>query len=231
MFNKSLVASDAFLDMPLTTQLLYFHMGMEADDDGFVGNPKRIMRMLGVQDDDLKILVSKRFIIPFDSGVCVIKHWRMNNMIRKDRYNHSSYTKELTLLYLNENSSYTLENTGIPAVNHRLTDGQPRIEENSIVKNSIEKNKTLYGDQKFQEFWNVYPRKVGKGVAWTKWKQLKLSAEEKQQVIDSVEKYKNTDQWKKDNGQFIPHPSTFLYQRRFEDEIEEGSSSSDIVKI
>ncbi len=91
MFAKTIIDSDAFLDMPLSTQALYFHLSMRADDDGFVNNPKKIQRMIGASDDDLKLLFNKHFVIPFDSGVCVIKHWRIHNFIRNDRYVETVY--------------------------------------------------------------------------------------------------------------------------------------------
>src|SRR3990167_3968350 len=84
MFSKDIVGSDAFLDMPATSQLLYFHLGMEADDDGFVSSPSRISRTIGANDDDIKVLLGKRFIIAFPSGIIVIKHWKINNSIQVD---------------------------------------------------------------------------------------------------------------------------------------------------
>jgi hypothetical protein len=107
MFSMQIVDTDAFLDMPLTTQLLYFHFGMRADDDGFVSNPKKVMRMIGSGEDDLKVLITKRFIIPFKNGVCVIKHWKINNYIQKDRYNETKYLEEKAKLITKENGSYT----------------------------------------------------------------------------------------------------------------------------
>ena len=86
MFSKTIVDSDAFLDMPVSTQCLYFHLSMRADDEGFVNNPKRIQRMVGMSDDDMRILIAKQFIIPFESGICVIKHWFIHNYIRNDRF-------------------------------------------------------------------------------------------------------------------------------------------------
>ena len=94
MFSLQIVDTDAFLDMPLSSQLLYFHLTMRADDEGFIGNPKKIMRLIGVQDDDMKILLAKRFILSFESGVVVIKHWLIHNTIRMDRFNKTSYGKE-----------------------------------------------------------------------------------------------------------------------------------------
>ena len=107
MFTQKIVDSDAFLDMPLSAQCLYFHLNMRADDDGFVNNPKKIQRMLGASDDDLKLLFAKRFILGFASGVIVIKHWRMHNLLRKDRYNPTQYQEEYQMLCLKENGSYT----------------------------------------------------------------------------------------------------------------------------
>lgn len=101
--------SDAFLDMPTSSQNLYMHMLMRADDDGFVSNPKRISRMVGASDDDMKVLVGKRFVIPFESGVCVIKHWRIHNYIQKDRYQETKYIEEMALLSLKDNGAYTLD--------------------------------------------------------------------------------------------------------------------------
>lgn len=107
MFAKTIIDSDAFLDMPLSAQALYFHLSMRADDDGFVNNPKKIQRMVGASDDDCKLLVMKRFILTFESGVIVIKHWKIHNYIQKDRYKETVYIKEKSTLSLNENNAYT----------------------------------------------------------------------------------------------------------------------------
>ena len=109
MFTMSIVDSDAFLEMPLTTQALYFHLNMRADDDGFIGNPKKIMRIINASEDDLKLLMAKRFILVFENGVIVIKHWRMHNTIKSDRYTPTAYQDELNQLFIKSNKSYTLE--------------------------------------------------------------------------------------------------------------------------
>ena len=111
MFAKTIIDSDAFLDMSLSTQALYFHLSMRADDDGFVNNPKKIQRMIGCGDDELKMLVAKKFIIPFESGVCVIKHWRIHNYIQKDRYKETVYKDEKSHLMLKENNAYRYVDT------------------------------------------------------------------------------------------------------------------------
>ena len=107
MFAKTIIDSDAFIDMPLSTQALYFHLSMRADDDGFINNPKKIQRMVGASDDDLKVLVMKRFIIPFESGIVVIKHWKIHNYIQKDRYKPTVYVEEKKLIETKGNGAYT----------------------------------------------------------------------------------------------------------------------------
>ena len=109
IFSKQIVDSDAFLDMPQSSQLLYFHLSMRADDEGFVGNPKKIMRMIGTGEDDLKVLLAKRFILGFESGVVVIKHWLIHNSIRMDRFNPTAYQEEKKQLFIKDNRSYTLD--------------------------------------------------------------------------------------------------------------------------
>lgn len=111
MFAKTIIDSDAFLEMPTTSQLLYFHLAMRADDDGFVNKPKSLMRMVGCKDDDLKLLFVKKFLIPFESGVVVIKHWKIHNYIRKDTYTETKYKEEKSTLELDENSAYRIADT------------------------------------------------------------------------------------------------------------------------
>ena len=101
MFSKTIIDSDNFLDMPLSAQALYFHLSMRADDEGFVNNPKKIQRMIGSADDDIKVLIAKKYILPFESGIIVIRHWKMHNYIRKDRIVPTSYKLEKSLLTVN----------------------------------------------------------------------------------------------------------------------------------
>ena len=138
MFAKTIIDSDAFLDMPLSTQCLYFHLSMRADDDGFVNNPKKIQKMLGASEDDLKLLMAKSFILSFETGVIVIKHWRINNYIRNDRYHETAYQDEKSLLSLKENNAYTFnsDNVGIPCGNQTVYQMETEV---SIGKDSIDK--------------------------------------------------------------------------------------------
>lgn len=126
MFAKSIIDSDAFLDMPLSAQALYFHLSMRADDEGFVGNPKKIQRMLGSSDDDLKLLLVKRFILTFDSGIVVIKHWKIHNYLRNDRFKPTTYVEEKSTLKLDSKHAYTeCMHAGIPNDNQMTTIGIP----------------------------------------------------------------------------------------------------------
>lgn len=132
MFAKSIVLSDVFLDMPLSARCLYFTLGMLADDDGFVGSPKAIMRQCGASEDDMKLLFQKRYVLGFESGVIVIKHWKINNYLQKDRYRKTTYIEELETLSLDEKGAYT-ENNKTVCIQNVYTD------KNSIDKNSIDK--------------------------------------------------------------------------------------------
>lgn len=111
MFAKTIIDSDAFLDMPISARLLYYDLAMRADDDGFVNSPKKIMKIVGATQDDLSILAVRKFIIPFDNGVVVIKHWYIHNYIRKDTYNETPYKEQKELLEFDENKSYRIKNT------------------------------------------------------------------------------------------------------------------------
>jgi hypothetical protein len=141
MFAKTIIDSDAFLDMPHSTQLLYFHLSMRADDDGFINNPKKIQRMVGCGDDDLKLLIVKKFIIPFDSGIVVIKHWRVHNYIQQDRYKATVYQEEKAMLQVKGNKAYTLIETeciqDVSSLDTQVRLGKDRLEL-ELGKDSIE---------------------------------------------------------------------------------------------
>ena len=146
MFAKTIIDSDAFLDMPLSTQALYFHLSMRADDEGFINNPKKIQRMIGATEDDLKLLVAKNFIIPFESGVVVIKHWKIHNYIRKDRIAETVYAEERAMLEVKNNGAYTLPADGCLTHDGHMSAsclpdgsiGKDRLDKDSIDKDSIE---------------------------------------------------------------------------------------------
>ena len=161
MFSLKIVDSDLFLDMPLSSQCLYFHLSMRADDDGFVNNPKKIIKIIGANEDDLKILIAKGFVIVFDQGIIVITHWKINNFIRKDRYKPTMYIEQKQQLYQTENGAYiSEEKVGCHLVNQRLSSGQPSIDKGRLDKVSIDKGREGEIDKKstpifYGEFKNV----------------------------------------------------------------------------
>lgn len=219
MFAKSIVLSDAFLDMPMSARCLYFTLSMLADDDGFVGSPKAIMRQCGASQDDLVILLQKRFILGFDSGVIVIKHWRMNNYLQNDRHKSTTYIEELRTLELDEKNAYTERNESpcIQSVSNLYT--QDSIGKDSIDKFSI--NTSVDAEpkkvDKFEEWWKHYPRKIGKEAARRAFAKVKVDV---QTLINAVELQKGSEQWTKENGRYIPNPATWLNQGRWEDEVK-----------
>ena len=146
MFTNKIIESDAFLDMPLSAQALYVHLNMNADDDGFVNNPKMITRLIGAKMDDLQILIDKAFILTFPSGVAVIKGWLMNNIIKADRKKPTAYQEELALLDVKDNRSYTWKRNGnISETEWKQNGNNPlhRLDKNRLDKTSIDKNNTF----------------------------------------------------------------------------------------
>lgn len=128
MFAKTIVTSDAFLDMPATTRSLYMLLCVMADDDGFVNAPRSIMRMSGATEDDMKLLVAKRFVLTFQSGVVVIKHWKIHNLIQKDRYKETKYLEERAMLALDENNAYTEANSAMyPECIQPVSNMEPQV--------------------------------------------------------------------------------------------------------
>lgn len=146
MFAQTIIDSDAFLEMPLSTQALYFHLSMRADDEGFINNPKKIQRMIGSSDDDLKILIAKNFVIPFESGIVVIKHWKIHNYIRKDRLVETKYREERQQLTVKENGAYTLGNQMSVSCQSNVS-----IDKDSIGKYSIVEEREIYKEKESAE--------------------------------------------------------------------------------
>ena len=179
MVSLKIVDTDKFLEMPQTAQCLYFHLLVRADDDGFIGSVRKIMRILGNTDDDLKILIAKQYVIPFQSGVCVIKDWLIHNYIRSDRYNETIYKNEKLLINKGEDASYELKNKNgkpnvIPLVDKRDTQvrlGKDNIdkEKNKFKKPTLEEIKNYISEigsnvdaNEFIDFYSANGWKVGK---------------------------------------------------------------------
>lgn len=196
MFAKTIIDSDAFLDMPVSSQALYFHLSMRADDEGFLNSPKKIQRLIGASDDDLNILIAKNFIIPFESGVIVIKHWKIHNCIRKDRLHPTVYQEERNSLSVKNNGAYTTSELLEYSADRQLTDSWQtsdrqmsdkcphRLDKISIDKNRkkeiLKKESENCTSDEIPDFdlesaWkktrDMYPRNDGKGIS----KQLYLN--------------------------------------------------------
>lgn len=241
MFNLEIIDSDLFLEMPQSTQNLYFHLGMRADDDGFIGNPKKIIKTVGANEDDLRLLFTKQFVIPFESGIVVIRHWKLNNYLRKDRHTETMYKDEKRQLIESENGVYELiTRNGIPNGNQNETNGLPSIDKVSKDKIKLEKNSIeIYGENldnegskidildvweiQFKEFYEKYPKKVKKQNVKKWFEKNKPSNELFSTIMSSLEQFRGSKDWLKDNGQYIPYPSTWLNQKRWEDEEIENS--------
>lgn len=138
MFSKQITESDSFLNLSATSQNLYFHLNMNADDDGFVNSPKRVMRNIGASEGDMKLLTQNRFIIPFESGIVVIKHWYIHNYIRSDRYKETVYINEKNMLEIKENKAYT--EVGMTVGTPMVCIDKNRVDKSRVDKSSTEKD-------------------------------------------------------------------------------------------
>lgn len=163
MFAKTIIDSDAFLEMPTSTQALYFHLSMRADDEGFVNNPKKIQRFVGASEDDLKLLIMKSFLIPFESGIVVIKHWKVHNYIQKDRFHETTYIEEKSQLYVKDNDVYTLDSTkGTPCI-QTVSKNQENV--SNVYPNCIQTVSTLNTNSIDADFCEISEMPKNQGVA------------------------------------------------------------------
>ena len=235
MFSLSVVDTDWFLDLPLSTQALYYHLNMRADDDGFVDAPNSIVRKIGASKNDFDLLVAKRYVLKFESGIIVIKHWRMHNTIRQDRYKPTQFQEELKTLLIKENKSYT---DCQPSGNQVATKCSQNVSADIDIDLDIDKeldiNKLYLGqktcedtskkEELFESFWKVYPRKVGKEKCRNWFKSHKPNEDLVQKMIEAVEEQKKSKQWS--DPQYIPHPYTWLNHGRWEDELTPSKDST-----
>jgi len=228
MFSKVITNSSRFLMMPQSAQNLYFHLGMNADDDGFCEH-FTIMRMTESKPDDLRILQSKEFVKIFDDKVLIVLNWKENNYVRSDRYTPSRYLK----IYKEELELLSGIPIGIPNDNQRLT--QDRIGKDRIGKDNTDKReeKTEKNnadslleeklEEKFERFWKEYPRKIAKSVAFKSFVKINPDDNLFKTMIEKLVAYKETEQWQKDKGRFIPHPATWLNQERWQDVLDDDN--------
>ena len=233
MFSNDIIDTDMFLEMPATAQLLYFHLAMRADDDGFVSAPKRILRLTGSSEGDLRVLFERDFVIPFSSGICVIKHWKIHNYIQSDRYHETIYKDEKLMLQQDTNGVYKMD-TECLQDGYRM-DTEVRLGEVSQGKASqgkIDAQKPRIehteSQEAFNNFWKSYPKKKSKGTAEKVWAKINPSLHDT--IMASLEKHKQSADWLKEGGQFIPYPASWLNAKGWEDEIEETKPKNDPYK-
>lgn len=243
MFTMKIVDSDAFLDMPLSTQCLYFHLNMRADDDGFIGNPNKVMRMIGASQDDLKLLIAKRFVLSFEDGVIVIKHWRMHNTLSQNRYQETQYLDEKSELLLKENGSYSFNN-GKPIDDSKMIESSKRQVRRAIDvqktsadidkdidlgkgkdidtdKISLKKTKAKESEPDFEELWNYTFKCYKKNTAPIPAKQAwmdKIIATPEENRFDVAELiYKATMAYLSDYEAKNPNDKDYRYIPKYSD--------------
>ncbi|WP_243198140.1 DNA replication protein [Weissella diestrammenae] len=221
MISKKVTDTDVFLEMHLSTQALYFHLNMHADDDGFVSNVNTIMRMIGASGDDAKILIAKQFLIPFDdSGVVVIKDWRIHNYIRKDPYNETMYKEERKKLSVDANGAYQVNEPSTErarVVNE--TSPQVRLGKDRLGKDSkdIRAPKIEFSED-FEKLWEMYPNKKGKNVAQKAFNKAIKDGDTVEQIRAGIEAYKAYTKAEGTPVMYIKHGSTFFNQRSWNDD-------------
>lgn len=220
MFAKTIIDSDAFLEMPQSTQLLYFHLSMRADDDGFINKPRAIMRVVGCKEDDLKILAAKKFIIPFESGIVVIKHWKIHNYIAKDRYTETKYKEEKATLGLDENGSYTnriqiVDDCATQVSLGKGREGEDRVDtieagcDNESKRSKANKPSNKY-EADFDSFWSLYPRKKNKDQAMKTYNGKRDSGITHDHVIECLTNYLAEIKARNTDIQYVKYAASFL---------------------
>ena len=189
MFAKTIIDSDAFLDMPLTTQALYFHLSMRADDEGFINNPKKIQRMLGCTDDDCRLLIAKQFLLPFDSGVLVVKHWRIHNYIQRDRSKDTMYQNERKMLLVNPDKSYELTSVDTDCIQNGYKMDTSCIQDSETLDTQVRLGKVRLG--KDREIYMRHQHGAYKNVllADDEYEKLKKEFADYEQRIERLSEY------------------------------------------
>ena len=231
MFTKKIVVDkDEFLDMPATARLLYYDLAMRADDDGFVGSPRAIMRTTGATNDDMNILLMRKFVLAFESGVIVIRHWRLHNYIQKDRYKPTDYVNEMAQLTTDEKGVYSLDTECIQSVSNPCPQIRDRYRDRLDTGKSKDNNTlTLKGssvcaqgsavlESYFDTFWREYPKKKSKGTALKAFNKA-LKRTDFDTIMEALRMLKGSNEWTKDGGQYVPYPATWLNADGWNDEV------------
>lgn len=226
MFSKKVTDTDTFLDMPLSTQALYFHLNMHADDDGFIDNTKTIQRMIGSSDDDRKLLVAKQFLLPFENGLVVIKDWRVHNYIQGDRYHKTQYINEKSQLIVEENNMYTRRVQDVSNMDTQVRLGKDRLgkDRKDILSSSDEPDsKSIQKserDQMFETIWKLYPKKSGKANAKKDFDKAIKAGIDPELIKSKLEEYLKQIKAKQTPQQFVKQGSTWFHQAGWEDEYD-----------
>ena len=218
MFSKDVISNDNFLEMPDSSQNLYFHLSMVADDDGFISNYKSIMRMLGKKEDDLKVLLAKQFIIMFENGVLVIRHWRLNNYIQKDRYKETIYKEQKAQLRVDDSNVYNLDTECIHSID------KSRLDKSRLEEKRIEEKSRAHSNKKERLCFGV-------------WKRVKLTLDEYKRLKEEFgaefidKKIKQLDEYVESNNNKNRYTNFNLVLRKaikqkwFEDNTKEAEPS------
>lgn len=222
MFDRGIVSSDSFTEMSSDAQSLYFHLGIHADDEGFV-SPKGIMRMISAPEDSLKVLVAKNFVIPFKSGVVVITDWNDNNFLDSRRIKPTQFQEERKQLILTDNKKYEFS-IGLASAKHPLN--QSSVVESSIEENRIGENRISIIKKNFDVFWSLYPRKIEKKKSELKWYKLKPNVQAL--ILEDIPRRKKGRKW---SAGYIENPTTYLNGERWNDEVEVEITKSNSIKI
>jgi hypothetical protein len=225
MFSKTIIDSDAFLDMPLSTQALYFHLSMRADDEGFVGNPRKILRMIGASEDDIRILIMKRFILAFDSGIVVIKHWKIHNYIQNDRYKETTYLEEKATLTLDGKRAYTECIQDVSKLEAQVSIGKESIVEDSIGKKKQHENSVLTTE--FEEVWKFYPNKQGKEKSRNCYIKARKDGTTREEIESGVKRYAEYCKVKGIEKKYIKHGDTWFGNKSWQDDYDFISTKSE----
>lgn len=229
MFSKEITNSSEFLMMSQSAQNLYFHIGMNADDDGFC-EVFTIMRMTESKPDDLSILHAKGFVYVYDNKICIVRDWHKNNQIRKDRYTQSKYlddknlkeiyftimdekVKRIEIYQENLKSRQPAGNQMSPILVPQVRLGKVRLKNNVCADNI-----TTYSPD-FEQFWSQYPKKVAKKKCVSLWSKMKPI--DRLKSIEVLPRHISSEKWWEEGGKFIPHPATWLGQGRWDDEVEQ----------
>lgn len=211
MFSRLITETDRFLSMTPAAQSLYFHLNMNADDDGFVASPKAVLSATRARKQDLKMLEQEKLVLLFSSGILVITHWRVHNLIKKDRYHPTLYHAEKAQLLQSDGTIY--------GENEENLEPEVRLDKERQEESSPDQSMDTLDEEMFLSFWNAYPRKENLGDAKAVWKTLHVDDKLFEQILDAVQNQTHSVKWTTENGKYIPLPANWLKKESWHDEL------------